>query len=420
LKNKNFTYFIPFVVIFAVLALLIGLFFTFFKIEHYTKYIDSSDEAKKNKYLAMDKWLKNTGHPVLIHEKGSIKEITEADNKNIIIFASSITDFTTAEFDKLYNIVIDGCNLILFLDGPQNNLTDDFISRFDIECKFFKDFSDDEDEDKNDNNDNKDNKDTEKKKNNKIITVEGADKTVPAKNIYAQSNFDKQTYFRLLNEVEYLYDDEYSELKDNDGHTRLVKVNLKSSVFIVSGIPYFMKSLLLKKNNSLAWSISGALDNGGFTIIRSKEAAAGETTHDYYAEGFWDLFTQNPAYKTIFFAVIAVIIVGFWITLPSFGKVLEERTLPGKPIKMRFLSEIRFLKRYGALRLYLKPYTDEIIFRYAQDGIEGDYLIETIANEYNIDKEIVSDILKTSGKISIATLLEYNKICKKITTIKSA
>jgi hypothetical protein len=48
------------------------------------------------------------------------------------------------------------------------------------------------------------------------------------------------------------------------------------------------------------------------------------------------------------------------MVIPSFGLVFGEKTSPGRPIRDRFLAEIRFLKRYRGLHVYLEVYIHEI------------------------------------------------------------
>ena len=54
-----------------------------------------------------------------------------------------------------------------------------------------------------------------------------------------------------------------------------------------------------------------------------------------------------------------LIILGFWMVIPMFGLVSEEKQRSSRPIKDRFNAEIRFLKKYKALDYYLDIYKRE-------------------------------------------------------------
>ena len=56
---------------------------------------------------------------------------------------------------------------------------------------------------------------------------------------------------------------------------------------------------------------------------------------------------------------LILIILGFWMVIPVFGLVLPEKQFTARPIKDRFIAEIRFLKKYEALNHYLHVYERE-------------------------------------------------------------
>jgi hypothetical protein len=59
-------------------------------------------------------------------------------------------------------------------------------------------------------------------------------------------------------------------------------------------------------------------------------------------------------------SALLVIILGFWMVIPVFGLVFSEKQKTARPIRERFLAEIRFLRKYNALNHYLEVYEREL------------------------------------------------------------
>jgi hypothetical protein len=306
-KTYNSSFIFSVLIISILLTIIAAFFYLFFEMERWTEKGASSEEAKNNVYLAMDRWLEGTGHPLVIYEYGSAEDIKEAKTKNIIIFASSYDWSSSGELKEL--LLDDKINVVLFIDTDEDN--DDlksFLLDFDIEYRLYFPWEDipfDDDED--------------------------------------EFSFDEDVYFKI---------------KDADVQTRIQKIGLDKSSSFVCGTPLFMRSTYIQKKNNarLAWSISGALDkdNSGFTIFRSEDATADRAYSFSGGGNAAGLFMENKAALFIIIFTLLLVIAGFSQTIAPFGKWEPQRPLPGKSIKERLLSEARFLKKHHALTLYTK------------------------------------------------------------------
>jgi hypothetical protein len=58
-------------------------------------------------------------------------------------------------------------------------------------------------------------------------------------------------------------------------------------------------------------------------------------------------------------SIFLIIILGFWMVIPVFGLVFEERQKNSRPIRERFAAEISFLKKFKSLDYYLEIYERE-------------------------------------------------------------
>jgi hypothetical protein len=297
----------PVLIISIIIIILAALFYSFFEIEQRTERGAHSEEAKKNVYLALDRWLSETGHPLEIYQYGDAETIEESGKKSSMIFASSYDWSSSGKLKEF--ILYDKNNVVLFIDTyDEDEDLETFLLDFDIEYRLYSPWEESDVEYDED-----------------------------------EFTFDEDVYFRI---------------KDTAIQTRIQKITVDENVLIVCGIPLFMQSGNIDKQDNalLAWSISGALDKekSGFAVFRSNEAAENKTP--FYSEGGGAgvLFLENKASLLLILSVLALIIIGFSQSILTFGKWEPERALPGKSIKERLLSEARFLKKHRALGLYTK------------------------------------------------------------------
>lgn len=363
------------VLIIAIFAMIIAAFFySFFTIERWTQREAFSAEAKKNIYLAFDRWLETTGHPLTLFKYGSADDIKEAGIKNNIIFASSYDWSSFKELEEL--IMDDKYNVVLFIDTDDDNeMLEYFLLDFDIEYRLYSPWEDSAFDDD-----------------------------------YDEDNFS-------------LSDEIYFRIKGSDKQTKIYSIGFNENSLIVCGAPLFMRSnhLQEKDNARLAWSVSGALDkySDGFTITRSDEAASGIIYSSTDSGNVGELFMENKASLIIILSSLALLIAGFSQSVLSFGKWEPERVLPGKSIKERLLSEARFLKKHHALTLYAKEYEREIRGYFKHLNIESDEdIINIIEHKYGVTREDARSLLSEDAArspVSVKDLLKYKKIAAQVT-----
>jgi hypothetical protein len=163
---------------------------------------------------------------------------------------------------------------------------------------------------------------------------------------------------------------------------RLVKLELGEGWIIFTGEAHFLHNYYLRRteNVNLAGVLflpvypagqtemsegsppgetASAADNAGVLFIRA-----------IYGDGhfFGNLVERgNPWALAVSLALL--IIAGFWMVIPPFGRFRPAPEKPGKPLRERFLAEGRFLKKYHALGKYLEVYERELEHRSRSKGM---------------------------------------------------
>jgi hypothetical protein len=377
-NSKDISLYFPAIIFAIILIIAISLFFSFFTIQSYLVKTGESIEVKKNIYLAIDRLLMRTGHPLMIYEAGDLDNIIDSGKKKAIIFSSSFDWNCYKELEEL--IRYENYTIIVFIDGPEDDLLSEFLFNFNIGYYFDGLWKDPDD--------------NESGKNDDI------------------ADFDTAVCFNII-ESDDSNNKHLDYLEDGSGDIRLIRLTINDNSLVVSGTPLYMDWSFIndadcRSNARLAWSISGALDDekDGFVILRSKKAAAGKTYHD--SGSFFNLFFQNKAAYMIVFSSLALVISGFCVSFPSFGRWKAERKSPCKSIKERFLLEGRFLKKYDALNLYLEPYAERIRAHYHRSGIDNDTdIINHIIKEKQIDRGDIEAFFNANKKIKAKDLLKY-------------
>ena len=143
----------------------------------------------------------------------------------------------------------------------------------------------------------------------------------------------------------------------------LAEVPIGKGALTVIGNPRFMHNYNLRtdSNADLAWSLTGARtaepesalasgDNPGVLFIRER----------YVSRNLFGRIMERGNLVPVIISTIFVIILGFWMVIPVFGLVFTERQKSSKPIRERFLAEIRFLKKHKALHHYVDVYKREL------------------------------------------------------------
>jgi hypothetical protein len=313
----------------AFLALLALAGYTLFEIYPTTAYRRPATESLVNEYLALDRWLEKTGHPLRTAAAGGLDLLENLPEKTLLI-QSSRFDWSAEAAGAFLPWVEAGGNLVIFPDWPGYGEEEPEGQRI-----FFEELG--------------------------IITEEsspfydeaeetGAEDQGEPESGTAEPGFDLRVRFTLEEKA----GESARTLKDRRGIIRLVTISRGRGSVTVSGRPGFMRSPQLKKeqNARLAWSLTGGLDreNRGIYFIRGKEPAS----------GLWGKLAERGNITALGVSALLLAVVGLWMVLPAFGRPPRETERPGKPIGERFRAESRFLGKYGALDFYLGVYVEDL------------------------------------------------------------
>ncbi|MDR3147625.1 MAG: hypothetical protein LBU00_04525 [Treponema sp.] len=150
-------------------------------------------------------------------------------------------------------------------------------------------------------------------------------------------------------------------LQDSQGNIRLVRRALGRGQLTVTGHCYFMYNYMLNYvqnddsnlNARLSWELTGAAlgaEKPGMLFVRGRRAAGG-------------LLAALRARGNLLpplLSVLALVLIGFWTVIPGFGVRRDEEPAARGTVGGRFAAEARFLRRYGAYRVYLETYLREL------------------------------------------------------------
>ena len=318
--NRN--YLIAFGVTVAVLGLLAFAAWMLFEIEPRTRRVSPSREARKNEYLALDRWLEGRGISARTQNSGDLSTIYQAAEKHIFVQAS-LFNWNDQAIEYLTDWVGKGGHLFLVLD--YNTMWDDET------FTLLENFG---------------------------ITAETGEGTEISWHDFVSPNFDRKFYFlpsRDLSERLIEKDDAgIMFVKDWTNFNRLAQVKYGEGTFTVSGRPRYLHSSNLDNthNARIAWAIfaeTGA-EKSGWLFIRGASRV----------RGLFGSLWRHGNLSVLIVSTLVLLVICFWAVLPMFGLVKEDDEKPGKALRERFLAEGRFLKRYNALDLYLETYIKEI------------------------------------------------------------
>jgi len=312
------------VTVIIILAALGFLAYTNLEIYSRKAYFPPSGEALANSYLALERWLNETGHPVRIEKRGNPSKITVAPERVALVMASACEWEGARELLKPW--IEQGGFLVICLDytfykddlfvtvaanAIDDNLSE-FLSGFGISAEL------------------------------------GFLDNLPGQEVVEViPDFSWDICF-------YFDDAEIFAIRDSMDYARLAEVSLGEGALTVIGKPRFMYNYRLGKdmNAGLSWDLTGGRageDNAGILFIRDR----------YIAKSLFGKIMDRGNIIPVILCALLAIIVGFWMVVPVFGLVLSEKEKTARPIRERFLAEIRFLKKYGALGHYLEVYERE-------------------------------------------------------------
>ncbi|MDR2759884.1 MAG: DUF4350 domain-containing protein [Spirochaetaceae bacterium] len=357
-----------FIICLGVLALLAVAGYTLFEIYPVTNYREPSAESLSNEYLALERWLQKTGHPLKTNAAGEF-ELPDLLSEKTLLIQSSRFYWSDEVSEAFLSWIEEGGNLVIFSDSPWYEDPDEGLSNFLEEFGITKEksYSFDEEEEEN--------------------SPDTLEEDPPA----AEPVLDLQVRFM----VEEKPGAPVVTLQDRRGNIRMVTVPLGQGSVTVSGIPYFMWSSYIgeEQNARLAWRLTGALDreNRGIYFIRERIPAS----------GFWGKLADRGNITAPVVSALILILAGFWMVLPAFGRPVRDEERPGKPIGERFRAESRFLGKYGALDLYLEAYVEELWtkLRTRRGIFHPDQMAPILAELWGMDIPEVEKIIRPQGKL---------------------
>jgi hypothetical protein len=344
--------------------------YTFFEIYPVTNYRQPSAESRANEYLALDRWLQKTGRPLRTATAGGL-ELLEALPEKTLLIQSSRFNWSGDVSGTFLPWVEAGGSLVIFPDLPWYGEEEaeeqrNFLEGLGITTEKSYSFYEEEDG----------------------APPSDAPEEAPAA---AEPFFDRQVRFILEEKPGF----PAFTLKDRRGIIRLVTVVLGQGSVTVSGVPYFMWSPALgeEQNARLAWRLTGGLDreNRGIYFIRGKEPAS----------GLWGKLAERGNLTALGVSALFLVLIGFWMVLPAFGRFPNDEERPGKPIGERFRAESRFLRKYGALDLYLAVYIEELWakLRVRRGIYRPEQMAPVLAELWGMDVRGVEKIIRPQGKL---------------------
>ncbi|MCL1927595.1 MAG: hypothetical protein FWG07_02235 [Treponema sp.] len=338
---------IVFLVILGII-LIAGVFcYTQLEIVPSTRWEGPSREVRANSFYALEKWLEEFGQPVKTLTTGNVDTILNGSEKIIFLETSCFSWNKNPEL--LIPWLEEGNQLIISLDNYINYRLRDFMEFLDIAT--VSSYNYDETVDKTDTF--------------FIIEEEKNEDEDSSKTKQEQSPyFDWHISFKRADPDAPLRYKTFV-MNNNNGITKLVKFEIGKGSLIFTGTANFLKNYALheKQNVDLAADIflgNMPEDKQGILFIRSLSGNKGHLLGNLAERG-------NPA--ALIISLVLLIITGFWMVIPLFGRYRPAPEKPGKPLHERFLAEGRFLKKNHALGKYIEVYEKELEQKRRSKGI---------------------------------------------------
>jgi hypothetical protein len=274
------------------------------------KYSQPSREILVNKFYTMEKWLKETGHPVRIEKRCSPEIISKIPETAAVVFAVASRWENADKF--LIPWIERGNSLVICMDYYSIEEKDinlyEFLSGFGISTEIVSELNWGED--------------------------------IP--------DFSDYMYFTIEN------DSEIFTIKDVDGHIALVEVYPGKGTLTLITYPVFMQNMYIskEKNARLAWELTGKRaegENKGVFFVRERQ-----TVNSMFGK-----IMERGNLVPLGISIFLIIVLGFWMVIPVFGLVFEEKQKSSRPIRERLAAEISFFKKYKSLDYYLEIYERE-------------------------------------------------------------
>jgi len=292
-----------------ILALVGFVLYKNLEIYEFTEFSDPSREVRANDYYAVERWLNETGHPVRFEKDFNPAKLAAVEERVVIIHSSA------SRWDNAQKLILpwieQGGYLVISLDDSDSIFSENLL-------KFLSDCG----------------VGVEVKREN---TRRGL-----------APYYDRNIFFTIDDSADVL------TINDEQGFARLVEISLGNGALTVTGIPVFMynDSLRDETNASLAWNLTGARANGentGVLFVRERNLP----------RNMLGKIMERGNLLPVGISALLLIILGFWMVIPVFGLVSIEKQKTARPIRERFLAEVRFLKKHRALDHYLTVFAQE-------------------------------------------------------------
>ncbi|MDR1106785.1 MAG: hypothetical protein LBL44_10550 [Treponema sp.] len=313
--------------VFAVFAVLGIIAYTQFEIRPVKKGFSASREVRANELAALERWLNANGHPVRRMQEGDPYSVLQAAEKTVFVDAGAFAWYSGSE--GLATWIRDGGSLIVSLNyapGEGDSLAA-FLESFGIAVEEYPFPSSEDEED----------------------ASPGAFASGMFPGISGEGEhpyFDYRIRFVIHNVPGVT-----SSVVAVDGNIRLAVISAGEGMLTVIGAPWFMANSYIAEevNARLAWELFDA-EEGGVLFIRGRRAV----------KSFFGKFAERGDFRPFVLSLLVLVTAGFWMVIPRFGLVRDEKEVSLRPIEERFRAEVRFLKKYDSLAVYLDSYIREL------------------------------------------------------------
>jgi hypothetical protein len=330
-----------FLVILGV-VLLAGVFFkTQMEIAPYITWTEPSKEVKDNEYLAFERWLEQLGFTLTFSTIGSVETVLNAKEKTVFIQNSR---FNWTQYEQLYPWIENGGHLIVSIDteAPGEEL-EHFMKELGVKKRAFGYRYKDKDEEDAAEPEPDSGKDT--------FSELPREEVSPA--------LGWEVFFSVTANPE---TDKHIFVMGNST-IKLVKVEQEQGWVVFTGQTPFLKNyniqsdtLDIQENKQRKPNVELA----GDLFLDTPEKAVlfiRQLSHQRHLLG---LLAERGNPMALGISVALLVVIGFWMVIPSFGRNKPEPQRPGKPLRERFLSEGTFLAKYHALGKYIDVYRKEL------------------------------------------------------------
>jgi len=291
--------------IILILALLALLAYNNLELYENKTYSAPSLEVRTNNYYAMEKWLKETGHPVRVEQQFSPEKISSIPEKTAVIFATAC-DWEDAE-SYFIPWIKQGNSLVICLNyfyDPEeiNEYLSEFLSGYGIE-----------------------------------VEINSED---------SETEINPNYYFKINDDIN--KDTLKFSISEPGSSITLAMILFEKGMLAVTGYPAFMQNENLKEkiNAYWTWQLTGELaagGNKGVLFVRERKMI----------KSMFGKIMERGNLIPLCVSIFLIIVIGFWMVIPLFGPVIEEKQKNSRPIRERFAAEISFLKKYKSLDYYL-------------------------------------------------------------------